>query len=139
MHTLKLNDIKESISVEKEQKLMDLIIEEHKHDLSSKLTDSQCLSIDITISSEIPIGAGLGSSAAFSIALSTSLYLSLQLFLGNSFQEEQVKVKARQYADFLERLIHTNPSGVDVAISLNGNMLQFVKGTTPQENTITML
>jgi mevalonate kinase len=139
MHTLKLNDIKESISVEKEQKLMDFIIEEHKHDLFSKLTDSQCLSIDITISSEIPIGAGLGSSAAFSIALSTSLYLSLQLFLGNSFQEEQVKVKARQYADFLERLIHTNPSGVDVAISLNGNMLQFVKGTTPQENTITML
>jgi mevalonate kinase len=36
-------------------------------------------------------------------------------------------------------MIHTNPSGVDVAISLNGGMLKFVKGATPAENKITLL
>ena len=36
-------------------------------------------------------------------------------------------------------MIHTNPSGVDVAISLNGGMLKFVKGATPAENKISLL
>ena len=36
-------------------------------------------------------------------------------------------------------MIHTNPSGVDVAISLNGGMLKFVKGSAPAENKITLL
>jgi mevalonate kinase len=36
-------------------------------------------------------------------------------------------------------MIHTNPSGVDVAISLNGGMLRFLKGATPAENKITLL
>ena len=39
----------------------------------------------------------------------------------------------------MEKMIHTNPSGVDVAISLNGGMLKFVKGATPAENKITLL
>lgn len=93
------------------------------------------------MSSEIPIGAGLGSSAAYSIALSTAIFLGLHIYLGTqgSLDHPQVKSKAQLYADFLERLIHTNPSGVDVAISLNGGMLKFIKGTTPAENMITLL
>ncbi len=39
----------------------------------------------------------------------------------------------------MERMIHTNPSGVDVAISLNGGMLQFLKGATPADNKIILL
>lgn len=50
-----------------------------------------------------------------------------------------VRQKVRDYADVMERLIHTNPSGVDVAISLNGGMLKFVKGATPEENQITLI
>lgn len=33
--------------------------------------------VEVNITSEIPIGAGLGSSAAFSLALSSSLYFAL--------------------------------------------------------------
>lgn len=51
--------------------------------------------------------------------------------------EMQQKISA--YADVLERLIHTNPSGVDVAISLNGGMLKFVKGATSAENKIILI
>ena len=36
-------------------------------------------------------------------------------------------------------MIHTNPSGVDVAISLNGGMLSFIKGATPAENKINLI
>jgi len=93
------------------------------------------------VSSDIPIGAGLGSSAAYSIALSTAIFIGLHIYLGTqgSLDHPHVKSKAQQYADFLERLIHTNPSGVDVAISLNGGMLKYIKGTTPAENKITLL
>ena len=94
------------------------------------------------MSSDIPIGAGLGSSAAYSIALSTSIYLGLHIFLKTPHETlttAHVTAKAQQYADFLERMIHTNPSGVDVAISLNGGMLRFLKGATPAENKITLL
>ena len=50
-----------------------------------------------------------------------------------------MKAKAQLYADFLENKIHTNPSGVDVAISLNGKMLKFIKGKAPNTNQIELL
>ena len=54
-------------------------------------------------------------------------------------EKASLKDKVRHYADSMERMIHTNPSGVDVAISLNGGMLSFLKGATPAENVITII
>jgi mevalonate kinase len=83
----------------------------------------------------------LGSSAAYSIAVSGALYLGIQLLIGNlpNLELPSTKQKIRDYADVMERMIHTNPSGVDVAISLNGGMLSFIKGATPAENTINLI
>ena len=33
----------------------------------------------------------------------------------------------QQHADFLEKIVHTNPSGVDVQIVMNGGCLEFKK------------
>ena len=57
----------------KEQRLIDYIM----NDLS--ISSDVCGKIKVQISSEIPIGSGLGSSAAYSVALSTALFLGLMI------------------------------------------------------------
>ncbi|TNV77435.1 hypothetical protein FGO68_gene6161 [Halteria grandinella] len=120
---------------QKEAKLIEHIIQD------CNLIPQHKITLLVEISSQIPIGAGLGSSAAYSIALSGALYLGIQLYLGNqcNLTKASLNHKVSRYADVLERLIHTNPSGVDVAISLNGGMLTFLKGETPAQNQITLL
>eukprot|EP00347_Sterkiella_histriomuscorum_P001102 403373318 len=51
----------------------------------------------------------------------------------------EIKLKVQKFADFMERHIHTNPSGVDVAISLNGGFLKFLRGPTPSQNVLQFL
>jgi mevalonate kinase len=76
------------------------------------------MNVKITISSQIPIRAGLGSSAALSAALAGALYyyahgrLDLDLI--------------QHFAHNAERVFHSNPSGLDSFSSIFGTSTRII-------------
>ncbi len=73
----------------------------------------------IALSSRIPPGAGLGSSAATSAAVAgASLFL-----VGRRGRE--LKEEARQLAMEGERVFHGKPSGVDVTVAVEGGLVAY--------------
>jgi mevalonate kinase len=70
---------------------------------------------DLQIHSQIPIGAGLGSSAAFSVCLVGCFYFLHQ----KKFDQEKINQLAYQ----VECLFHGTPSGIDNTISTYGQSL----------------
>ena len=73
--------------------------------------------IDLQVRSEIPIGAGLGSSAAFSVCLVGCFYL----LRNANFDREKIN----QLAYEVECLFHGTPSGIDNTISTYGQSLLY--------------
>lgn len=78
-------------------------------------------SLKFTMVSTSPIGAGLGSSAAVSVALS---YAMLQLA-----NQQTNKKLINKWAFVGEKCIHGNPSGVDNLVSTHGGAILYKKGT----------
>jgi mevalonate kinase len=68
----------------------------------------------VTIDGDLPIGVGLGSSAALAVAACRAAGLD----------EETVRTKALE----MERVFHGDPSGLDVAVALRNETIWFVKG-----------
>ena len=70
--------------------------------------------IEVTVNSDIPIGAGLGSSAAFSVASAAAL---IQLLLGLQRNRpakcdlKTVQDRICQWSFKSEKIIHGTPSG----------------------------
>lgn len=98
--------------------------------LLNKLTPKIFLSgVEITVRSrDLPVGAGLGSSAAFSVALVAALFgLSLHAPppLGKP-SKRQLEV-INQYAFYSEILLHGTPSGIDNAVSTYGKAIVYTK------------
>lgn len=85
--------------------------------------------MEITVRSrDLPVGAGLGSSAAFSVALVAALFgLSLHTPppLGKP-SPRQLEV-INQYAFYSEILLHGTPSGIDNAVSTYGKAIVYTK------------
>jgi mevalonate kinase len=80
-----------------------------------KKIDKASLLGDLTIKSSIPVGAGMGASAALCVALTKWLgYLKL-------VTEDEMF----EFARTLENLFHGESSGVDIAVSLSGQGLHF--------------
>ncbi len=68
--------------------------------------------LDITVTSDIPMGAGLGSSAAFSVALAGALcHLQNSLKRISCLGEDLNKDLICKWAFKSEKIIHGNPSG----------------------------
>lgn len=103
-----------------------------------------------TIRSALPIGAGLGSSAAVSVCLSSALlYLNGHLSLpGLSSSHASSRTPAppashtikddaahlvNSWAFVAETILHGNPSGVDNSVSTLGSALIFQKSKFPGE------
>jgi len=76
--------------------------------------------VNIKIKSSIPIAAGLGSSAAVSVASAAALC--------SLFDSDESKNDIFQIAFNAEKMIHGTPSGVDPAISTYGGILWYRKG-----------
>ncbi|NXX96473.1 KIME kinase, partial [Centropus bengalensis] len=84
-------------------------------------------SVDIVVWSELPTGAGLGSSAAYAVSLAAALLtacraISCPLMEGDStarWTEEELTL-INSWAFQGERVIHGNPSGVDNAVGTWG-------------------
>ncbi|CAI9102252.1 OLC1v1000493C1 [Oldenlandia corymbosa var. corymbosa] len=87
-----------------------------------------------TVTSELPLGAGLGSSAAFCVALSAAL-LSLSDSLQLDFSHQGWQMFGESELDLVnkwayegEKIIHGRPSGIDNTVSTYGNMIKFKSG-----------
>jgi mevalonate kinase len=77
--------------------------------------------LEISISSTIPVAAGLGSGAAVSIAL----VRALALHLANPFTDEQVNDLVFE----IEKLHHGTPSGIDNTVITYEKPVYFIKDT----------
>ncbi len=75
--------------------------------------------VDVRVSSEIPIGSGMGSSAAFDVAL----VASMTRFLKNDWDLEKIN----QLAYLIEKRHHGNPSGGDNSVCTFGKYLWYRK------------
>jgi mevalonate kinase len=73
----------------------------------------------INVSSDIPIGAGLGSSAAIAVSISAAI----TLFLSKPLD----KWSLHELSVLIEQKKHGNPSGSDPAAVLHGNLVWFRK------------
>ncbi len=78
----------------------------------------------IVISSELPAGAGLGSSASSMVAT----VAAVSRLEGWNMDTTSIV----ETAMLGERLVHGNPSGIDVAVSAIGGVLQFRVGEEPR-------
>ncbi|KAJ2444954.1 Mevalonate kinase [Coemansia sp. RSA 2424] len=81
----------------------------------------------LCVRSLLPVGAGLGSSAAFNVALSATL-----LQLTGQLQAEGASAGDRklinQWAFHGEQVAHGTPSGIDNSVATYGGFLQYTKG-----------
>ena len=78
-----------------------LIVKKYLHDKSIPVEEKDC---HISIQSDIPIGRGLGSSGALSVAAAASL---MEFFTGTQFNLEEINNCAYQ----IEKLFHVQPVG----------------------------
>lgn len=74
----------------------------------------------LIVDTRLPAAAGLGSSAALSVALVRTLAGGLQ----RDLQPDEIE----SVADSAERCFHENPSGVDVALATRGGLGLFRRG-----------
>lgn len=85
----------------------------------------------ICVRSFLPVSAGLGSSASYSVVIATAL-LILYDFIPVDFNSKPNKEAylgmINQYAFKAEEVIHGNPSGVDNAVATFGGAKSFVRG-----------
>lgn len=92
----------------------------------------------IKFKSQIPIGAGLGSSAAFAVCVSAAFYTYNQILIKRDFvktfnetasNEEQLYSNntISSWAFLSERIMHGTPSGLDNTVCTFGDVVKFTK------------
>lgn len=77
---------------------------------------------DLFVSSEFPVGAGLGSSAAFSVAIVGALF---QAWKPELCEEKEL---ISRWAYQCEKIFHGKPSGIDNSICTFGGAILFKEG-----------
>ncbi|PIN21044.1 Mevalonate kinase MVK/ERG12 [Handroanthus impetiginosus] len=86
------------------------------------------------VTSELPLGSGLGSSAALCVALSAALLAlsdSVKLDFSDQgwqvFGDSELEI-VNKWAFEGEKIIHGKPSGIDNTVSTYGNLIKFKSG-----------
>lgn len=124
-----------------EQKLFKHIHEDLQKQITlagHTMSDDVVGQIQITIRSEIPLGSGLGSSAAWGASISSALLHSFCfLACGSPFGDKaKEKELVWAYTNFLEKLYHGRPSGCDAAVSIHGGCLFYQRVEPPGLTTV---
>lgn len=96
---------------------------------AAALTGIDAAGIEARVRTELPVGRGLGSSAALVVALLRACAAAAGRRLA---PEEEVALGRR-----LEARFHGTPSGIDPAAAALGGCLRFVRGDPPQIAPIT--
>ena len=104
--------------------------------------------LHIAVSSELPTGAGLGSSAAYGVSLVTALlyryhqvaptpHQPLTLLTGEEVRpDHSTRALISEWALASDKIIHGSASGIDNSVSAHGGALTFKAGTiTPLQDT----
>lgn len=105
--------------------------------------------MDISMGSELTIGAGTGSSASFAVCLAGALIQLLKLknssgsfdaFYDQSSDDFSITEKEiiSEWAYNCERIMHGVPSGIDNATCTFGSLVSFKKGGRPRHLDIRM-
>uniref|UniRef100_A0A665TWS6 Mevalonate kinase n=1 Tax=Echeneis naucrates TaxID=173247 RepID=A0A665TWS6_ECHNA len=107
---------------------------------------SELPSLTVSVWSELPTGAGLGSSAAYSVCLAAALLSASGAIptplkewdhTGRWCQEDLELINSWAFQG--ETIIHGNPSGVDNAVGTWGGMLRFLAGKIIPLNRVPLL
>ncbi|KAF9584801.1 Mevalonate kinase, partial [Lunasporangiospora selenospora] len=100
--------------------------------LHSYLTSDNTMTqgYDFSVRSTLPVGAGLGSSASYSVCVATALlklngWLDQEAFRSDPAAQRDL---VNQWAFQAEKVIHGNPSGIDNTVSTFGGAVMFKKG-----------
>lgn len=88
--------------------------------LKTKKETANKVEYTYSVASSIPIGRGLGSSAAYCACISAGL---LELFTGKEWGREEVNMCAYK----MEKYFHKNSSGVDTSTSIMGGLVYYRK------------
>lgn len=84
--------------------------------------------LSFVVDGAIPVGSGLGSSAALSVAMIRGVHQ----FFGETISPTQLLTDALQ----LEKIFHGNPSGVDHSTIVHGGVLAFRKTPDSPQNEL---
>ncbi len=107
------SDLEPSFFTELLEKVGEIGFEEVISEINRYLEESG----ELNLVSDIPIGSGMGSSAALGVALST-LLLELS---GQEYDREDIN----RYAYKFEKMAHQNPSGIDNIAVVYGGINRF--------------
>lgn len=96
---------------------------------------SELPSLTVSVWSELPTGAGLGSSAAYSVCLAAALLCASGAIPSPLKEWDRTARWCQEDLELInswafqgEMIIHGNPSGVDNAVGTWGGMLRFLAG-----------
>ncbi len=81
--------------------------------------------LHVWIQSNLPIGSGLGSSAA----TATAVVKTIREYLGKPIDNDELFKLVME----CEKIAHGNPSGIDPATVISGGLISFVKGKPIQK------
>ncbi|KAJ2448832.1 Mevalonate kinase [Coemansia sp. RSA 2336] len=95
------------------------------------LLSPRTLGMTVCVRSLLPVGAGLGSSASFNVALAAAL-LQLSGQLRDDGQSARDRQLINQWAFAGEQVAHGTPSGIDNSVATYGGFLAFTKGESPR-------
>ncbi|KAJ3102182.1 hypothetical protein HDU97_000743 [Phlyctochytrium planicorne] len=86
----------------------------------------------LEVKSFIPVGSGLGSSASFSVVVSTALLgLGRQISLEENGGLSDASMETiNQWAFISEKVIHGDPSGIDNTVCTYGGAKMYAKGSS---------
>lgn len=96
------------------------------------------LGFDVSIDSDMSIGAGVGSSASYGVCLAAGFFILSQMLNGNltglkdfAFTDT-INERVSQFAYDSEVLMHEKPSGIDNTICTYGQLIKFSRGHKPE-------